>query len=192
MSSEYERSAADNSALGIKSIEVGPWTLDEQIQACRDQNFLMSVQEKLEIQEGPLDVDGVADLVQRKHYYAGCNAQWMFAMKYKEMLDDIHYHLENIPNPHDLLQRRVGVSSSQSKNYLMVRLRYRSKKTVKVFLPSKYVDSRLLKTCQASIIRKGYDMALCDENPAFLGWIVELDFISQLESSEKKNVSLNL
>ena len=30
-SSEYERSAADNSAQGIKSIEVGPWTLDEQI-----------------------------------------------------------------------------------------------------------------------------------------------------------------
>ena len=85
MSSEYERSAADNSALGIKSIEVGPRTPDEQIQACRYQNFLMSVQEKLEIQEGPLDADAVANLVQRKHYYAGCNAQWTFAMNYKQM-----------------------------------------------------------------------------------------------------------
>ena len=186
MSLAYTRSAADNLALGIKTIEVGPWTLDEQIQACRDPNFLMSVKEKLENQGGSLDADGVADLVQRKHYYAGGNARWMFALSHEEMLDDIHFHLDNVPNMHELLQRHVGVRSSQSKNHLMIKYRSkRSKRTFDVFLASKYVASRLLKACEASIFRMAYDMASVHENPAFLGWIVEFDFISQLKSCEE-------
>ncbi len=37
-----------------------------------------------------------------------------------------------------------------------------------------------MKTCKASLYRLAYTLDSQQENPAFLGWVVEFDFISQM------------
>jgi hypothetical protein len=182
MSMAQKMSSEDNRVLGIDTHEVGPWTQDEQVEACAHPAFLQFVQEKLTHSGDPISPDQVKDVVGKKHYYAGGSAQWMFALTFEEMLVDIEYHLSRISNASVLLNGFVGVTSQ---HHLMTR--YKKDKSFRLFLASKYVASCLLSTCEASVYRMAYNMAAQNGFPAFLDWVVEFDFISQMKSHANKN-----
>jgi hypothetical protein len=185
MSMAQNMSPEDNDVLGIDNHEVGPWTENEQVEACAHPTFLHFVQDKLTRSGDPISPDQVQDAVGKKHYYAGGSARWMFAFTFEDMLADIEFHLSRVPNANLLLEGFVGVSSQQSNNHLMTR--YKKDKSYRVFLASKHVASCLLSTCDASVYRFAYNMASLNVNPAFLGWVVEFDFLSQMKSCAKKN-----
>jgi hypothetical protein len=142
------------------------------------------VQEKLTHSGNPISPDQVKDVVGKKHYYAGGSARWMFALTFQEMLANIEYHLGRVSNVNALWEGFVVGCSQQSNNHLMTR--YKKDKSFRVFLASKYVASCLLMTCAASAYRTAYIMAAQNGNPAFLSWVVEFDFISQMKSCAKK------
>ena len=206
---------ADDDARKIFKVEVAPWRLEQQLEACKDPEFLQSVIDKLysmcAVQTGAgaasaatavavgagaaagmalqePDAAGAAvsaalsveDLVKEKHYYAGGNVRWMFAYARQKMLDDIGDKLRSVPNKRAMLEGLVGVNSQQAVNHLMIR--YKEKNGFKFFLTSKYIARETLKACEASAFRVAYTLAHVHHlNPAFLGWIVEFDLITQME-----------
>ena len=118
------RCEGDDSALGIFSVEVEPWSLEQQLAACKHPTFLRSVIDKLsrtdEVASGaasaPLSAtrDGalsIEELVEEKHYFfffAGGNARWMFALTKKEMLTSIRIYVDSIMNKKSFFGRNVG------------------------------------------------------------------------------------
>ena len=202
LSMAEKRRAEDDKVNRIRSFEVGPWTLEQQLEACRHPNFLEFVQAVLPRSStasaaaaadagagAGADAAGsriqrvlspeIEELIIEKHYYAGCNARWMFANTMEEMLADILYYLESVSDKQALLNGYVGTSSPQASNHLMVR--FKSGDRFKVFPASKYIASQVLSSCNAAVYRIAYDLATSHANPAFLGWVVEFDFIAQLK-----------
>ena len=115
----------------------------------------------------------------------------MFTFSFKEMLVDICKHLEAAPNAEALFKGVMGIKSLQSSYHLMVRYKGTGNSFTKAFLASKYIASKLLGKCNASTFRTAYDLASHHANPAFLGWVVEFDFISQMMASVETTNTLD-
>jgi hypothetical protein len=78
-----------------------------------------------------------------------------------------------------LLDKAVGNRAKDSSNHLL--MQYPCKDGHEAFFVSRYALARLLhRTKGESDVRLAYDLAKRHHNPAFLGWVVEFDFIEQL------------
>ena len=121
----------------------------------------------------------VEDLVKEKHFYAGGNAQWMFALTKTEVLTEIHRYLYTVIDKEAFMKGIVSISSKDAANHLMIR--YMVEGRFKTFFASKYIAREILTDCDAAVFRVAYSLAETHRsNPAFLEWVVEFDFIAQL------------
>ena len=73
------------------------------------------------------------------------------------------------------------MTNHENSEHLMVKYKFRN--FFASFLISKYVTSRLLQICEASAFRIAYSLASAHENPSFMEWVVECDFLSQFKAS---------
>ena len=169
--------STENKICGIGWYEVCPWSLEQYQKAASYPEFLTIVQSKLSASNG-LSAGEVMMLIEKKYYYAGGNARWMFSMSQEELLAEIDVQFAGVSNVEDLLRGRVGVTSAVSSNHLLVR--YKSGQRFTVFIISKFVASLLLSGSETAVYKIMYSMAMQQANPSFLGWVVEFDFISQL------------
>jgi hypothetical protein len=167
--------STENKVCGIDWYEVCPWSLEQYQKAASHLEFLTSVQDKISASHG-LSADEVMILINKKYYYAGGNARWMFSMSQDELLAEIDLQLAGVYNVEELLRGRV--TCAVSGNHLLVR--YKSGQRFTKFVISKFVTSLLLSNCEAAVYKIMYSMAMQQVNPSFLGWVVEFDFISQL------------
>ena len=77
----------------------------------------------------------------------------------------------------------LGASSPEAISHLLVRFKVDDGSAV--FLASKYIARQVLRSCDASVYKVAYHLAEAHHpNPTFLGWVVELDFIAQMENSK--------
>jgi hypothetical protein len=174
-SMSVKRNPTIENIVKIAVREVGPWSLEQYRAACSHSPFFDSIKCKLS--------DGVGaatneELIERKFHYAGGSARWMFSVTQKELVDIIAVHIARVPNVHSLFSGVVGENSAGSINHLMCR--YKEGSTYRVFMTSKFVASQLMSQCESSVYKVVYALASHQANPAFLGWIVEIDLISQM------------
>ena len=173
----------------ISSFEVYPWALQQYKSAVADPRFLNSVLPYLDPKEvKELSPEDIPELVERKFYYAGASARWMFTYKIEEVLREIEIKIQQVPDSKVFLSSRVGITNQANSDHLMVR--YKSGNLFASFLISKYVTSRLLQICEASVFKIAYSLASENENPSFMEWVVEFDFISQLKASTNSTIKL--
>lgn len=205
---------ADNRVRQIFTVDVAPWRLEQQLEACKNQEFLQSVMDKLsptrvvktdpastvvasafgDAQAAPstalqelvqLEAAGasvsavlsVEDLVKEKHYYAGGNARWMFALTREQVLADIKNKLDSIPNKRRVLYGSMGGLNQYTVDHLMVIY----KENNRFFLSSKYIAREILNSCTSKESAYSDVYRLAAGYPLFLGWIVEFDFVAQIE-----------
>ncbi len=178
MSMAVKRYPEAERIMHISSFEVFPWSLQQCQEACADREFLQSVKNKLLSQIEFPNAEEVKELVQKKYHYAGGSARWMFSLSQEELLHTIKVHAAQILNVEALINGTLGENCLISSNHLLSR--YKNGSTITVFMTSKFVASRLLSKCEASAYRVVYSLASQLANPAFLGWVVEFDFISQM------------
>ena len=72
--------AVDNATLGIGTHAMGSWTEDEIKEACTHSAFLESVRDNLRADDGVLSSQQVAQPIERKYYYAGGNARYVYLL----------------------------------------------------------------------------------------------------------------
>jgi hypothetical protein len=170
----------------ISPFEVYPWTKNQYERAVAFLDFRASVLPFF-YSERNSDLS-LAELVERKFYYAGGSARWMFTKSIEQVVQEIDGQVSGIRDVEGFLLNRVGITNQDNINHLMVR--YRSGKTFTNFLISKYVASLLLEKCEASVFKVAYSLASTNENPSFTRWIVEFDFISQIRRSLNRTIKL--
>jgi hypothetical protein len=174
MSMGIKRNPACDDMLNIDVVLVNPWTLEQYQAACRNNDFLKAVSLNFPVGDGL----NVADNIQKRYYYAGGSARWMFSVSHKRLMEMISRHVSQVPNVEQLLLGNTGENNSVSSNHLMAS--YKIGLEFSSCIISKHVASVLLSKSESSVYKIAYNLASQQNNPAFLGWIVEFDFISQM------------
>jgi hypothetical protein len=174
MSMGVQRSPSTNQVLKVDDFEVFSWSKTQYRAACRNLTFLNSVKDMLSVKDDMDDVE-VDKLLEKKYHFAGGNARWMFAVSQEKLVNVIRVYIAQAPNVQYLLSGLVSYNSPVSSNQLMCRYKNGSS-----FISSKYVASRLLSQCASTAYQIAYALASEQDNPAFLGWVVEFDIISQM------------
>ena len=193
----------------ISFFSFAPWSLQSQLEACANDEFFASVQDKFEPYDSCLSQhapaatagfppDAVSEYavrkarVEEKYYFAGASARWMFAYTIAEIKAAVERHMDKVSNFNMLLDEAQGYQAKESYNHLLMRSKESGK--TETFFVSRYVLKRLLHESRGSgNIQRAYDLAKRHANPSFLGWVVEFDFVEQLyESSVHSPKIMNL
>jgi hypothetical protein len=172
--------------------EHGPWLLEHYFAACSNTDFFDTVRNNFD----PFDDDVIGDpssqeaksaicraQVEEKFYYAGASARWMFANTVHSVQAHVARYVDKVEkNFKQLLNEGHGIQSSESSNHLL--MRYQGAIGPETFFVSRYALKLLLHASNdRSDIRRAYALAKQHNNPAFLGWVVEFDFLEQLADS---------
>ncbi len=183
--------AADFGGLSpnIEFFDHGPWLLEHYFAACENPDFFDSVRNKFD----PIDDDDVIGdpsseeikvamyrtQVEEKFYFAGASARWMFANTVRSVKAEIARYVGMVKNFEQLINEVHGIQSSESSNHLL--MRYKGTDGPETFFVSRFALKMLLHASKdRSDIRRAYALAKQHKNPAFLGWVVEFDFMEQL------------
>jgi hypothetical protein len=83
-------------------------------------------------------------------------------------------------------------SSKSSVNHLWVAYPSENEKGFRNFFVSQYVAREMLSLGGRAVIEIAYSFALRLQNPAFLGWVVEIDFIQCLRNCIRTNAQARL
>jgi hypothetical protein len=106
----------------------------------------------------------------------------MFQFSVSEIKVIVRRLLNQVDNFRSLLEGARGPQAKESSNYLL--MMYPTSSQYQTFFVSKYVLQQLLsKSKDTTDIHRAYRLALVHENPAFLGWVLEFDFIEMLLQS---------
>lgn len=169
-------------ARQIGGLELPPWVLDQYLRACESIRFLKS------IFEWPLDtsssdekkiVQDAKRLVNEKFYYAGASARWMFEYDVEGIKQEIKYYIAKANNYSSLMAFATGPRSDYSLNHLIMNIQNKDRNEL-FFVSQCALDLCLQQWNNGTDIKYAYSLARKHKNPAFLGWVVQFDFIDQI------------
>ena len=176
----------------IEFFEHGPWLIENYFAACAHSDFFDSVRKNFD----PYDDDDVIGdpssqevkaaicraQVEEKFYFAGASARWMFANTVHSVQAQIDRYVDKVKDFQQLMNEGHGIQSTESSNHLL--MRYQGSNGPETFFVSRYALKKLLQASRdRSDVRRAYALAKQHNNPAFLGWVVEFDFVEQLSDS---------
>ena len=158
----------DEAVNKIVHFEMPPWTQQEFIAACRDDEFYNHVSCAFEGLRN--ETEYREELILEKFFYAGCSARWMFKYTAAEVKMKIAKQFNRCSSFRaltavDLLW--VGYPSEDGLGF-------------SYFFVSQYVARLALTWCGDAEIRLLYTSARLMQNPELLGWVVEMDFNRRL------------
>ncbi len=181
----------DYQANNVEPFEVYPWRIEQYLEAYANTDFQLSVKKYLDAGSAGSDSSDMSP-IHKKYYYAGSSARWMFSSTLDVVLSSTSFYVDKISNYSDFVQGKLGLICPASSNHLLMRNKS-ARGDEQGFLVSKHVTSIVLDRGSLDIYRVCYSLASVQGNPSFLGWIVELDFISQLKAcSQKSPASMTL
>lgn len=180
------------------TLELEPWTLEQYLSACGSIDFLKSVHcfvlkfEELSDQE---IFEDAKKLVKEKFYYAGASARWMFNLSKEDIEREISDCVLKVSNFNNLMEFTSGARRGESQNHLLMSFSSGSMKQV-FFVSQCALDSCLQKWPEGTDIKYAYSLARKHKNPAFLGWVVQFDFLDQIKtclslSSDKRKIMVS-
>ena len=182
---------------GVSFYAGNNWAIEEYKQACTEPEFLRSILPNLACDEESqkvvdsilhsrpeinLDLCAVNQLIDKKFYYVGGCARWMFAFPHQKVLFVIKVCVESVNDYKALIERSRGIRNDCQCNQLLVAHDNSNiAPSGDLVFVSHYVARTVLRMCELSVIKSAYDLGDVHKNPAFLGWVVEFDFAAQLK-----------
>jgi hypothetical protein len=108
-------------------------------------------------------------------FYAGGSARWMFSFLLDELRLAIDLHFRRIVNKMAVFNGIVGDGSVVAVNHIL---------GSNGFFVSEYVARIALLKAGEEVVHCAYNLGIGLKNPTITGWIVELDFIRQIQVSQ--------
>ena len=142
------------------------WTVDEYRDALRNSQFRVAVRG----QEGE-------EWLANRYFMAGGSARWMFGMTENEVRTAADRWIGKAGDPHGLLSGTVADKAQQAVNHLLMKI------GGNVFIVSEYVARALAARCDMGFITEASRRATSLQNPAFDGWVFEMDFIVRVKTN---------
>jgi hypothetical protein len=162
----------DASRMGKHSMP--SWTLKQYELACEDNDFYASVASRL------ADGDDKEERIANKFFIAGASARWMFAFDCDNLVNgEIPNYVDELADMASLLSGMNGKRSATAVNHLCMVDKDRNS-----FIVSEFAMRLVAEKCEAAFITQATSFATKFKNPAFDGWVFELDFLLHLRLKE--------
>jgi hypothetical protein len=166
----------------ISSFVAEPWSLEDYYSATNFASFFNNVEHNLVVDGASLDKTSksyVRDVVDQKFYYAGFSARWMFEMSAEDVIKDIDDCLDSVLNIMDVVKGMVGSQNANAVNHLTTK----SKAEKGRAFTSNYICKEIVQRGDDAVFHASYSLAHAAGNPSLRGWILELDFIHQIQKA---------
>eukprot|EP00465_Bigelowiella_longifila_P000031 CAMPEP_0185251168 /NCGR_PEP_ID=MMETSP1359-20130426/616_1 /TAXON_ID=552665 /ORGANISM="Bigelowiella longifila, Strain CCMP242" /LENGTH=601 /DNA_ID=CAMNT_0027832953 /DNA_START=316 /DNA_END=2118 /DNA_ORIENTATION=- len=178
------KSLAGKEAFGeVRRHAMHPWTLEQYLAASKDEAFRKEVCTFIGCED---EEDEFSEKLREKFYFAGHSARWMFATDLKTVKGQINRMIDKVRNAESLLNGNAGSASVDAINHLVCTLKTPgSVANTQTAFVSKYVLKLLVIKHSFMAVKMGYIIAEKLQNPSFMGWVVEMDFLAQLKAAMK-------
>jgi hypothetical protein len=153
------------------------WSLQQYASACGDDSFYQSVQSRLG------DEESKEEKLSNKFFVAGASARWMFSFSSDRLInDEIPTYVRKVTDIKLLLNGMGGDLSDTAVNHLCM-----VNKDRKGFVVSEFAMRLLAEKCEQSFIAEASAFAKKFKNPAFDGWVFELDFLLRVRLADESD-----
>jgi hypothetical protein len=179
-SSQFVAPGEDYQANGVLEFSMPSWTLCQYQSACRNDEFYKDIETRM----GPGDEK--EEIIMNKFFAAGASARWMFAFDYETLVTkEIPTYIAKINDAKVLLAGMGGDRSLTTVNHLCM-----VNKDRKGFIVSEFAMRLIAEKCEQSFIAEASAFAKKFKNPAFDGWVFELDFLLRLRLADDSDHSI--
>jgi hypothetical protein len=179
-SSQFVAPGEDYQANGVLEFSMPSWTLRQYQSACRNNKFYKDIETRM----GPGDT--AEEKITNKFFVAGASARWMFSFDYERLVTkEIPTYIAKINDAKVLVAGMGGDRSLTTVNHLCM-----VNKDRKGFVVSEFAMRLIAEKCEQSFIAEATSYAEAYGNPAFDGWVLELDFLLQLRLAKKHGLDL--
>eukprot|EP00466_Bigelowiella_natans_P004636 jgi/Bigna1/73981/fgenesh1_pg.27_\ len=160
-----------------------PWTLEQHLAASKDKEFRTEVCAHIDC---PDEENEFSEKLREKFHFAGHSARWMFATDAKTVKDQTNRMVDKVGDAESLLKGNAGHESADAINHLVCTLKTPGLVTNEhpAFV-SKCVLKLLVIKHSFLAVKMGCNIAENLQNPSFMGWVVEMDFLAQLKAAMK-------
>lgn len=200
----------DERALGIKTIYMAGWTLNDYLATCNllsinannSLDFLLRKQQQLfwdSVKDNVVDPltsvqNFPSDLIKKKHYIAGASARWMFSNTIEDVKQKISKLLDRDINMMQLIYGLIQPSTSVFPVTHLI-TKFRESRLVNEKQEECLVGSTVSKFVLEKLIEKNGIQFIVEAanritklGDVFSGWIFQADFLLHLEANLKREV----
>jgi len=154
------------------------WRWEELQKACESNEFFAFVKPKL-ISNDSMDLDDLkVHVLEERFSLAGGSVRWMFGKTEKEVEDDIRNAIARCGDLENLLKGLQGFNSMFAVNHLLGR-----GANGEHFIISRWTSYQIATQCSLAFLQYAMKHPLRETNPAFDGWLFEVDFLHQLKGA---------
>jgi hypothetical protein len=165
-------------ATNAAAIEEGLKTRWNQENIASDEDLLRKYTE--------YSADMKQELISAKYFIAGGSARWMFSLSETEAMDEVKLWIGKIPNYEHLLSGVVGDNSVTAVNHLLARDEHGEH-----YLQSRYAMLQMARKAALKLISLARSSAMRN-NPAWMGWVFQLEFFALLYDAIQRKHALEL
>eukprot|EP00035_Acanthoeca_spectabilis_P017923 m.378877 g.378877 ORF g.378877 m.378877 type:complete len:748 (+) comp16708_c5_seq13:64-2307(+) len=121
-----------------------------------------------------------AAAVENKFLVSGASARWMFGMSTEDVILDCDRYIEEVHDVETIIGHRQGTANPNAINHLQIV----NNNGVRSLI-SDYATRSLLRWNELHTMALLTDISskLMEDNPAFDGWVLELDFLTQIKAA---------
>jgi len=159
------------------------WTLEQLKKACQNEEFYHHVVTNLDTDNN----DDRDEVIERMFSLAGGSVRWMFGYNDAEVMKDITSCINKCSNMKDIVAGLHGDGSHIAVNHLLSK-----DKEGNASILSRYIVLQLSKKCEASFVSEASNIPMAVTNPAWDGWIFQIDFFMQLRFAMTSKSTLTL
>lgn len=168
---------------GGSQVLMQPWSLEEYQEACKYDPFFQRVVGNLGGTVGAsYSAEEKSDLVERKYATSGFSARWTFDITEEKAVESSITAIDRCSDPRALLNGIQGSRSTDAVNHLVF-----SFGAGKSAVVSSFVCRKLAAKCDRQFIVAAYHASAMTNNPAFDGWVLELDVLYHIRKDQMAN-----
>ena len=126
-------------------------------------------------------------LIDRKFSIVGGSVRWMFGLSLEEAEKDIELWILRCDDYKQLLNRTSGSAATKASNHLLAREEGTSERQIQ----SRFIMLRIAEIAAKKLVKAARNSAMAD-NPAWIGWVFQLEFFAYLHNAIELNLGLKL
>eukprot|EP01097_Dermamoeba_algensis_P012171 TRINITY_DN99_c0_g1_i5.p1 TRINITY_DN99_c0_g1~~TRINITY_DN99_c0_g1_i5.p1 ORF type:complete len:607 (-),score=118.66 TRINITY_DN99_c0_g1_i5:126-1946(-) len=176
-------------SYGVVDHLVSSWTLQEYVEACNDENIWNEIHQNLLTGYDNMYLTK-DELIQRKYFLAGGSARWMFEYPKNEVEHHITNAVRQVADLTRIFSGLQGDLSAPAVNRLISVFNTPLGPTSGIV--SQAVCQRISRLCDQRFITMASNQQLMKSNPAWDGWIFQIDVFSALQRAADTQSSLQL
>ena len=156
------------------------WSIDQYEEACSNENFFDSIKDNLKEDDAEtVSFSNREYLIDRKFYYAGSCAHWFFSFKLNRFPEVVDEAINRVESYESFYKGDCGPATNATVHHLQSVFSAGKKHGI----VSEYAAVTLFFKVQLTQVRQFLSCPDVKKNPAFEGWVRELEFLVHLRTT---------